>query len=351
MTRCLCALLLLLLLASVCRPAAAQVQATDRRYWGVSEYLFPTDRPGLYDLCLDRHVAGAFTAVPRLQELHAEAQDLGTLKSFPARVSLLPAPVPTQYWKQIGAMPSRSWIGLRWNTAGLKPGLYNLQVSVPCDTADSAGQPITIPISRDASLPVYLPEGEDALQAARTKYVGKRVWPRTGLQPVQSDSVVFQFSERTSLRVKSITRTALGFADLAMNGGYGPGWDMSPADFVTHAPLRVMFDRPRHLEVIGFAVSGRTLPKAKSEFFQDFADPWQLDRALGLTPPRRFQPPKLGMTPKQVIDTLGWPTEYGSLDQLTQRASWRYDTLKPFHATAYFSHGKFVRYDPGGHLP
>jgi len=345
-------LLLLLLLSAclvgVCRPAGAQ--EPDRRYWRVSTFLFPTAQFGVYDLCLDRYPASAFTVTPRLSELRAEAQDLGTLKSLPARVVLLP-PVPTQYWKQLSALPGRSWIGLRWNTAGLKPGLYSLQVSLPCDTTDAAGQPITIPMSMDASLPVYLPQGEDALQAARAKYLGRRVWPRTGLQPAQSDSVVFQFSARTSLRVKSITRTALSFADLAMNGGYGPGWDMSPADFVTHAPLRVVFDRPRHLEVVGFAVSGRMLPKAKSEFFQDFADPWQIDRALRLTPPGRFQPLKLGMTPKQVIAALGWPTEYGSLAQLTQRASWRYDNLKPFYASVYFSHGKLVRYDPGGHLP
>jgi len=48
---------------------------------------------------------------------------------------------------------------------------------------------------------------------------------------------------------------------------------------------------------------------------------------------------------------LGWPTEYGSLVQLMQRASWRYDNLKPFYASVYFSRGKLVRDDPGGHLP
>ncbi len=136
-----------------------------------------------------------------------------------------------------------------------------------------------------------------------------------------------------------------------MNGGDGPGWDMSAADFVTNNPLRVTFDQPRRVKITARGWAGPKQPRFQPPLFQDFADPWQMERALRLAPPKRLTPLTPGMTPRQVIEVLGWPTEYGTLAQLAARPVWRYNNLKPFHATAYFAHGKFVRYDPGGHLP
>ncbi len=344
----------LLMTVEMCRAQAPNTSLPspllDRRYWYVNAYLFPTTKPGIYDLCLEPYSTQLLTATPRLSEMRAEVRNQGTLRTLTARVVPLPAPLPIASFGPMSRFSGRSWFGLRWDPSGLPPGLYMLTVTLPVDAVDSAGQPFPLPLET-VSLPVYLPDPRGLL-AARAKYLGKRVWPQAGLQPVGSDTTVFQMSERTSLRVRSITRRTQPFADLSINGGYGPGWDMTPADFVTHNPLRVIFDRPRHLQVTGFALVGRKPATAQGLFFQDFADPWQLDRALHFRPPPRHLPLlKPGLTPEQILLLFGWPTEYGSLVQLKQRSTWRYDTIRPHYATVYFSHGKFVRYDPGGHLP
>ena len=343
----------LLLALGVCRaqaPTPPPDPLHDRRYWHIGAFLFPTIQPTAYDFCLEPYPAKALTAAPRLSEMHATARNQGTLQTLTARVVPLPAPVPIASFGPMSRYPGRSWFGFQWDFSGLPPGLYLLTVILPVDAVDSAGHPFPVPPATD-SLAVYLPDPR-GLRAARAAYLGRRVWPQTGLQPLGSDTTVYELSAKTSFRVRSITRRVQPFADLAMNGGYGPGWDMTPADFVTHNPLRVIFDKPRHLQVTGFALTGRKPAAARDLFFQDFADPWQMERALHLSPqPRHLPPLRPGLTPAQVIAVLGWPTEYGSLAQLKQRSTWRYDNVRPYYATVYFSHGKFVRYDPGGQMP
>lgn len=305
-----------------------------------------------YNLCIIRSPDADWTAAAHLPGLHASAQDAGTLRQRPAQVTLLHAPLALPDYGPLDRIEGRTWTGLRWEPHGLRPGLYRISVTVPIDAADSAGQPFRLP-PVTASRLVYRP-CPDGLRAARRKYLGKRIWPTRSWYFLGSGSAHpdYGFSQRTSLRVKSITRVSRSGLDLAMNGGLGSGWDMSPSDFVTDAPLRVVFDRPHDVEINGQGWVGTVQPRFPSSFFQYFADPWQMDRALRLTPPPdHLTPLKPGLAPAQVIAALGWPSEYGSLAQLTRRLTWRYDGLKPFFATAYFVKGKFVRYDPGGHLP
>ena len=341
-----------LLLLGLSRPGLSQTApppAPDPpRFWGHA-YLFPTTRFGDYDLCLERPEEKD-RVTPRLSEMRAEARDQATGRTLAARVTPLPAPLPLPGSGDLLHDRTRTWVGLRWDAAGLPPGLYVLSVTLPVEWADGAGH--SSRTTETDSLPVYFPQ-PDSLRAARAAFEGRRVWPQTGLN--KSDFSTFSFSERTSFRIRSITRVPQPYVDLTMNGGHGEGWDMSDADFVTHDPLRVVFDRPRHLKIVGFSLSERIPAKARPPqppFFQDFADPWQMERALLLTPPPARTPRlRPGLTPEQVIAALGWPTEYGSLTQLKRRASWVYATMRPFHATAYFSRGRFVRFDPGGHLP
>jgi len=225
---------------------------------------------------------------PRLPELRAAAQDQGTLKSFPAHLSLLPSPVPMKEHGPLTRISGRTWVGLRWDRHGVKPGLYRLQVSVPCNAEDAAGRPVSFP-TQAASLLIYLPR-PDGLQAAQAKYLGRRVWMTRplgllGLDLLGAAGADSQFAPQTSLHIKSITRVPKNYADLAMNGGDGPGWDMSAADFVTRDPLRVVFDRPRRLQITAHGWAGPVDPPLRFPLFQDFADVWQLDRALSFIPP------------------------------------------------------------------
>ncbi len=300
--------------------------------------LFPTVRFGDYDLCLAQVPAGEPALDARLTGLHAEVRDEGTRRTQAARVTPLPAPLPVPGYGPLDRVPGRAWAGLHWDTAGLPPGMYTLSVSLPGDV-------------RPASLQIYLPDDAGGLRAARAGFLGRRVWPRAALW-LFGPSGAFQFGPRTSLRVRSITRLTQPSADLAMNSGRGPGWDISPADFLTRDPLRVVFDRPRHLSLTAYSFRGAKPAPLPAAFVQDFADPWQMTRALGLRPPpRRLTPPKPGASPARTLAWYGWPTEYGTFAQLAGRSSWRYNTLKPFYAAVYFKRGKFVRFDPGGSLP
>ena len=102
----------------------------------------------------------------------AEIRDEGTLQTARARVALLPAPLPIPDYGPLDRVPNRAWTGLRWDWAGLPPGLYTLHITLPVDGIDNA---VT------TSLPIYLPD-PNGLRAARASYLGKRVWPNPSFQ-------------------------------------------------------------------------------------------------------------------------------------------------------------------------
>ncbi len=340
----------LLVSLGVCRAQNPPGPLPPRSKWLAVAYLAETTQPSSYDIYLESYPKGALTLTPVPSGLRAEAQDQGTRRTVPARVTLLPAALPIPGIPGVTAPPAEDpRLGLRWETAGLPPGLYSLQVSVPVQATDSAGKPFTVPVPTAANF-IYLPDPA-GLRRAQAEYLNKRVWPAEFLDlhgPVRDAD--YTFAPPTSFRIKSIARLSQS-DDLNMNGGDSRG--NSNSDFGTDHPLRVFFDQPRRLKFSARGWSGGLIePRFQPPLFQDFADPWQMERVLRLSPPP-VRTPKLrpGLTPAQVIAVLGWPTEYGSLAQLTRRTTWRYDALKPFYATAYFSQGKLVRYDPGGHLP
>ena len=324
-----------------------RAQAPARRPQPVQTFLLPTVQFGSYNLCLVRRPGRSESAVFRPAALRAEFRDEGTRKTTTATVTLLPAPLPIPEYGPLDRVPGRVWLGLRWDTSGLPPGLYTLTVNVLADT----GQGLSLP-TKPASLPIYLPD-PNGLQTARAAFLGKRVWPCPKLHWTGPNGASFEFDASLSLRVRSITRLNQPYADLAMNGGRGPGVDLSNADFVTCNPLRVTFDEPHRLHRAAYSVINGKPASPGPVLTQDFTDPWQMERALSFKPlPRRLLKLRPGVSsPEQVLAAHGWPTDYGSLTQLKTRPEWRCVNLKPFYATVYFAHGKFARFDPGGQMP
>ena len=334
----------------LCRAQAPPGPLPDRSNWLAVAYLADTTQPGSYDLYLESYPKGALTFTPVSSGIRAEALIQGTLQTVPAQVTLLPAALPVSGIPGITVPPAEDIrLGVRWETAGLPPGLYILRVSVPVKATDGAGKPFPVPDPAAARL-IYLPD-PNGLRRAQAEYGGRRVWPAEflDLHGAVRDAD-YTFAPQTSFRIKSIMRLSQS-DDLNMNGGNSRG--ASNDEFGTDHPLRVFFDQPRHTHIEARGWSGKGAePRFQPPLFQDFADPWQMERVLHLSPPP-VRTPKLrpGLTPAQVIAVLGWPTEYGSLAQLKQRSTWRYDHMPPFSGTAYFTHGKLARYDPGGHLP
>ena len=345
--RLLCTFALLGFCLLTATEGGGRAQAPARRPQPVQTFLLPTVQFGSYDLCLVRRPGRSEAAVFRPAALRAELRDEGTRKTTAARVTALPAPLPISEYGPLDRVPGRVWLGLRWDMSSLPPGLYTLTVTVPADT----GQGVSLP-TKPASLPVYLPN-PNGLQTARAAFLGKRVWPRPELQWAGPNGASFEFDTSLSLRVRSITRLNQSYANLAINGGQGPGVDMSNSDFVTCNPLRVTFDQPRRLHRAAYSVVNSKPAVPGPVLTQDFADPWQMERALSFKPlPRRLLKLRPGVsTPEQALAVHGWPTEYGSLAQLKTRPEWRYAILKPFYATVFFKRGKFARFDPSGHLP
>lgn len=342
--------LCLLLMLGVCRAQDPPGPLPARSKWLAVAYLYRTTQPGSYDLVLESYPKGALTFVPVPSGIRAEVQDLGTLRTIPVRVTLLPAALPIPGIPGVTAPPVEDVrLGVRWENAALLPGLYMFRVSVPVQATDGAGK---LFLMRDpvGAATVYLPDPA-GLRRAQVEYGGKRVWSAEFLifhGPVRDAE--YSFVPPTSFRIKSITRISQK-DDLDMNGGDSRG--SSNDDFEMDHPLRVFFDQPRRMHFLGRGWSGGLVePRFQPPLFLDFADPWQMERALRLSPPPdRLPKLRPGLTPAQVIAVLGWPTEYGSLAQLKQRSTWHYGQMHPFDGTVYLSHGKLVRYNPGGRLP
>ncbi len=135
----------LLMTLGVCRAQNPPGPVPDQLLPSVNAYLFPTIQAGSYDFCLESLSEKPLTMKLRFSEIRAEAKDEGTRKIVSARVTLLPAPLPSPGYGPLSRILGRSWTGLRWDTDGLLPGLYTLTVTVPLSVADDKGATISAP--------------------------------------------------------------------------------------------------------------------------------------------------------------------------------------------------------------
>jgi len=50
-----------------------------------------------------------------------------------------------------------------------------------------------------------------------------------------------------------------------------------------------------------------------------------------------------GMTPEMVAWSMGWPSDYGTKEQLAKMRHWNYYAPPPYAVDIYFKNGRLVR--------
>jgi hypothetical protein len=141
----------------------------------------------------------------------------------------------------------------------------------------------------------------------------------------------------------------------------------SDADFLAIEPLEAFLiplaDQPSAMGGSDPA-DVREYLKSCETFVRAFADPWELKRTLFATSPfdhpewpKEFQAAVTagtvlpGMTHEMVANIFGYPSVYGSIEQLDRMSVWDYDEPAPWGPTITFRGDRVVRYDPGSAPP
>jgi hypothetical protein len=322
-------------------PTAAPSDANDRVKGSTVpalSYESPTLSAGLYHLVVAREAETPFYLAPE--------PDAAPRIAAGQRFLALPGVV---------AEPTLDSDG---NTLGTNPAVListgrNLRFRI-----GSTGGSFTVVSNADSATEVagMIPIVEDStLAAARSRYVGKRVYPTANFDPSCVDGLA-QASRWSgggsggSLRVGALYR--LYGVVTTVNLGEG-----DPGALMVVDPLVVAFAKP--LPRVPTAPE-RT---ACTGFYTVAADPWHLERMLSLRPlvdpswPARFRTAIAhamvvpGMTYDMVVASIGYPTNYGTIARLKHLNHWAYERPVPFGADVYFKNGTVTKYDPPGELP
>jgi hypothetical protein len=197
-----------------------------------------------------------------------------------------------------------------------------------------------------STISVYIPAlSSNDVEAMRRRYLGKTLGASGLCRDNEGNLASFQ---STSARVVDIRRTdrsevfsgtPLGFAGLFEFRSIDPivftfvGLTTNRQDIVNAAPDRHDPEHP-------------TCPKVT----MTVVDAWQADRAFNapaVSPlwPSRFQraikayTPLVGMTPEMVVATWGFPSAFGTLEQLKRLSHWEYAAPAPSEHFVDFKKG------------
>jgi hypothetical protein len=207
---------------------------------------------------------------------------------------------------------------------------------------------------------------DPGLRLLRAKYEGHLVWGRGGIAMLCATDSLIGVSGLVSLRIKRIVRL-YGESSLVLgyDGRFGLDSEESYADI---DPVVVLFDTPPK--------PGDTITDPQDNFhasqaadcatlYNTKADAWDVERQYSLIAPNvahpnwsqetfdaiRHQIVIQGMNHDSVAWARGYPSIWGTRDELDALSAWKYQDLKPFHYWVYFKEGKVVKFGPDGHLP
>ena len=224
---------------------------------------------------------------------------------------------------------------------------------------DEDGPLLYLPRVADAiSIPDLYPLVVDStVRVLRTKYVGRQVWGYGGMSLIGRG---WHAGTRGGLPIAAIYRAY----------GYAPTLDISasvsqdlllPSSFVALNPLIVRFGLPRQANALpvysplSHDVLGYTIR----------SDAWDFERSYSLVSMSQAHPDwsrttisevqqgkiAIGMTKDMIAWASGFPSVYGSIEQVQRLDTWQYTRSAPFSSTVYFHHGVVFRYDPPRRLP
>jgi hypothetical protein len=231
------------------------------------------------------------------------------------------------------------------------------------------------------SLPQLYPLVEDDhLRHLRAKYEGKRVWPYGAFQAscITDNALVsgnLGLDHATTFVPRRLVR--LYGTSFTMTIGSAPGvvGGLGNSEFQARNPLVVVLGEPQQFQTTGMAWSGvsaedlsdpeTSLPDRCIGFYHTFSNAWDLERTYSLVPASQAHPEwpaaihravkegdlQKGMTPDMVAWSMGWPSEYGTIEEMRQWKNWRYDGPPPFSFWVRFRNGRVANWGHDGRLP
>jgi len=223
---------------------------------------------------------------------------------------------------------------------------------------DEDGMLLYVPRVSDAmSIPDLYPLVVDStVRVLRTEYVGRQVWGYGGMSVIGRG---WRAGTRGGLPIAAIY-LAYGYAPM-LDIGASVSQDRLPSSFVALNPLIVRFGLPQNAnalpvysplshDVLGYSIR---------------SDAWDFVRSYSLVSMTQAHPDwsrttisevqqgkiALGMTKDMIAWASGYPSVYGTIEQVQRLDTWHYTCSAPFSSTVYFHNGVVVRYDPRGRLP
>jgi hypothetical protein len=230
------------------------------------------------------------------------------------------------------------------------------------DASDAIHDSLDEPIATESHIytdSLYLPApGNGDLEAMRERFVGRDVFGIGGVSGLCPDgNTAKTFAATDPLRVVSIARPVGTIAD---GDYYEKNGAIVGRYFFRVEPLEVVLSTDR-------AKSGTTVagsyddPCPQIRFI--VADSWELDRRVSLRPPIdptwprvdrdavRNGVPILGMTRAMVVAIWGYPSVYGTINEIDRLNHWNYLQAAPFGHWVDFRGGRVVSVRPPGDLP
>lgn len=241
------------------------------------------------------------------------------------------------------------------------------------DLEGHSGQISLVTNATATTLPCLAPLlTEPNVRALKAGYEGKSVWCYGGAggQCISSDSnVAISMGGRADLpmRIRHIERVYKPYQELAIGAATFIGGERQSA-FVTDNPLIVILDPPaKGLELSGFMSVSKPDAKGIDAAFPEevsnprayclglmniFADKWDFEREYSLQSPlvigkkwsAKMRKAVLegevvkGMTREMVAWVMGWPSIYGTKQEMLKLNDWTYDNI-PSDGHIYFRNG------------
>jgi hypothetical protein len=233
----------------------------------------------------------------------------------------------------------------------LPADLYAFSFDATDAIHDSLGEPIATE-SRSFTDNLYLPAaGNGDLETMRKRFVGRDVFGIQGVTGTCPDgNTLKSFAATDALRVASVTRLA---ADTdPVSGNYESNGEVVGRDFFRVEPLEVVLATGKARPTGSTPSGSDDAPCPQIRFL--VADSWELDRQVSLRPPVdptwprvdldaiRNGKPIVGMTRAMVVAIWGYPSAYGTIDEIDRLNHWNYQQAGPFGHSVDFRGGRVV---------
>lgn len=227
--------------------------------------------------------------------------------------------------------------------------------------AEGIAGPLYLPRPADATriLGLYPLVADETVDRLKAKYLGKRVWGYGGLDVFSDDRMGTSYD---GLPILGIYR-AYGYGRTLNVGGPFETSNVNVLTyFVALDPLVIRFGGsalssvqplmgtpiPQHLPT--YAIVSDTWDFERLYSLASIADAHPSWSAAILSKIRNGKIEK-GMTKDMIAWMFGYPSIYGTLEQVRQLDVWEYEQPAPFSYTVRFRNGVVVKYDPPGNLP